>query len=341
MISIYLLCLIVFPIAILYGIKITQDTQVLVSRRDTQFLRGVSACFVVLAHYCINLNESLVSMNAAFYFGVRQLGGIGVLLFFFVSGYGIHESYAHKKPGWYYLWKRIRGVYLPYLIIKFLILIFKTFMARKITFGIQEFLSILLVEDWFIHVILIQYIIFFIIWKFLNIKKVVIYSILFDVILTYMFVLEGKPDGWFNALWLFTFGIACSQYNKEICNFLLKQRMLKIVLYLGAFLITGNLFAVYKGIYWANVFKPIGGIFLCMAICTILRKYTFTSGPMLYFGKRSMYLYIVHINIWPIVQVDNAVIKFWVALVLSVLITEIIYRLTEVLLSNKKITKNI
>ena len=263
MIGIYLLCLIIFPVTILYKIEILNKSRmnVLMSRNDTQFLRGVSACFVVLAHFCTWVNK-IQEMNNIFYFAISQLGGIGVLIFFFVSGYGIYESYAYKTPNWDYLWKRAKSVYFPYLIIKFLLVIFDFIIGRRITFGLQEFISYILVDEWFVHVILIQYIVFFIIWKFLNVKRMILYSFLVDCVLSCVYIIEKKPDGWFNALWLFTFGMACSQYKDKICNFLDVRTWIKSFLFLGAFCIIGVLFAVNKGAYWANPFKVIGGGFL-------------------------------------------------------------------------------
>lgn len=339
MIGIYLLCLAIFPATVLYKVEILPQNKanVLMSKTDTRFLRGVSACFVILAHFCAWVNE-IQGMNSYFYFAISQLGGIGVLIFFFVSGYGIYESYADKTPGWDYLWKRAKSVYFPYLAIKFLLLIPESIIEGRITLGTYKFVSILLVEDWFIHVILIQYIAFFIIWKFLSVNRMILYSIVFDSVLSFVYILEGKPDGWFNALWLFTFGMLCSQYKDKICNFFGVRAWIKSFLFLGAFCIIGTLFAVNKGSYWANPFKPIGGVFLCLAICGILRKLTFESMPMSYIGKCSMYLYIIHINLWPALHIENVIYRFWAALVLSVLLSVVIYNLTRFLVRDRKYT---
>lgn len=337
MIGIYLLCLVIFPAIVLYKIEILSQNKanVLMSKTDTQFLRGVSACFVVFTHFCAWVNE-IQSLNKFFYFVISQLGGIGVLIFFFVSGYGIYESYADKAPNWDYLWKRAKSVYFPYLIIKFLLIIPKSIIERDISLGTHKLVSILLVEDWFVHVILIQYIVFFIIWKFLNVNRVILYSIIFDSVLSCVYIIEGKPDGWFNALWLFTFGMACSQYENKLFVFFKRRTWVKTFLLFGVFCIIGTFFAINKDSYWANPFKPIGGIFLCLAICGILRKLTFESRPMLYFGKCSMYLYIVHINVWPALQIQNVVYRFWIALILSMFLSGGIYTVAKFSIRNRK-----
>lgn len=228
-------------------------------------------------------------------------------------------------------------MYFPYLIIKFLLVIFDFILGRRVTFGLQELISFILVEDWFVHVILIQYIAFFVIWKFLNVKRMIFYSFLVDCVLSCVYIIEKKPEGWFNALWLFTFGMACSQYKDKICSFLDVRTWIKSLLFLGVFCIVGVLFAVNKGTFWANPFKVIGGVFLCLAICGILHKLYFGSKPMRYVGKRSMFLYIVHINVWPALQIENIVYKFWIALVLSVIFSGVVYRLTEFLMRDREL----
>lgn len=337
MIGIYILCLVIFPAIVLYKVETLQQskTRVLMSKNDTQFLRGVSACFVVFAHFCIWMNE-IQNLNKLFYFVISQLGGIGVLIFFFVSGYGIYESYADKAPSWNYLWKRAKGVYFPYLIIKFLLIILESIIERRIALEAYELVSIFLVEDWFIHVILIQYIVFFIIWRFLNVDRAILYSFIFDSVLSCVYIIEGRSDSWFNALWLFTFGMACSQYEDKIFGFFESRTWIKSFLFLGAFCIVGTLFAVNKGSYWADPFKPIGGIFLCLTICGILHKLIFKSKFMLYIGECSMYFYIAHINLWPALQIENVVYKFWIVLILSIILSGVIHKLTEFLMRDRK-----
>lgn len=339
MASIYLLYLCFFPIAILCKtkLKINRDNvQALITKNDSLFLRGVSACFVVMAHFIVWIYESYDEINIVFYLIMKQLGGIGVLIFFFVSGYGIHKSYAYKPPNWDYLWRRAKNVYFPYLITKLLLIIIDIAITKKITFGINTIVSIILVEDWFVHVILIQYILFFVMWKFLDNKHMILFSVLFDVLLSCVYIIEGKPDSWFNALWLFTFGIACSQYEEKICKFFEKEVWIKSFFLIGLFGVTGIIFAINKGNYWANPLKTGGGVFLCLAICGILQKLKFDSKSAIYLGKRSMYIYIVHVNIWFILEVHNMVYKFWIILLLTLIFSEIAYQLTEFLMRNGK-----
>ncbi len=326
---IYFFTCILFPLVLLHGVvKRREIDNAILSKTDTQYLKGIAASFVLLAHSYIWMNGVIGDgyIERTIYFVISQLGGIGNLIFFFVSGYGIYESYADKIPDYHFLWKRIKNVYFPYLVIKALLEIIKFALLGEWKWEIKRLVSILLIEDWFIRVILIQYIIFFVIWKFFNIKNC-FYMLFAEGVLTFIFISEKRPIGWFNALWLFGFGMICSQYKKDIGIFLRRNTWLKALIGMGMFFLFGLVFAVNKGVGWANPFKIFGGISLCMALCGILSKFEFRSKSMLYIGKRSLYLYVIHGNLWSLLNVENTVCKFWLALIISIIISEFIYRM--------------
>ena len=53
MLGIYLFCLCVFPLLILFPLKSVSDKEVLLDKEDTEILKGVAACFIILAHLII------------------------------------------------------------------------------------------------------------------------------------------------------------------------------------------------------------------------------------------------------------------------------------------------
>ena len=322
---VYFFTLIIFPIVAIWNVKKRQSSEhTLISKNDAQYLRGISACFVIFAHLYSWLNAR-GGVNPKIYFGINQLGGVGVLIFFFVSGYGIYSSYANKTPDYNYLQKRLRNVYIPYLITKLFLFFLDPMYTREWIFEIRRVIKVLLVEDWFIHVILIQYLIFFVIWKFFNVKND-IYIILADSILTCIFVIEKRPSGWSNALWLFAFGMICSHYKEKLYDFLSNRTWMKVFVFIGIFCILGVLFAVNKGVSWVNPFKTLSGIFLCLALCGLLINFECLSKPMLYFGKRSLYLYVVHIDLLAILSMKSVICQFWIVWIGSILISEVSYR---------------
>ncbi len=330
MLSIYFFYLICFPVFVLYKMAVFRKNEkdTLLTKQDTQFLRGMAAFFVILAHFIIWVGEK-EKINFIIYFLFSQLGGIGVLVFFFVSGYGIYESYANKVPNWRFLWKRIKGVYLPYLSVK-LILKMIGILFMDWHFSIKDLISVLLIEEWFIRVILFQYIIFFICWKLGKPKEIVLFSLIADCIMSGIFIWEGKSDGWINALWLFPIGMACSQYKAQISAFFKKYTVLKIILLFSLFILNGLFFAINKGTFWVNPMKAMAGCFLCLGICGILQCISPRSPVILHAGGVSLYLYVIHVNVWPILFMDNVIYKFWIVLIITVVCSELLSKLPVV-----------
>ena len=120
-------------------------------------------------------------------------------------------------------------------------------------------------------------------------------------------------------------------YKGEIMKFFNSRLWIKTSLLFIAFTIFGIVFAVNKGSYWADTFKPVSGAFLCTAICGIMSHKEFSSPIMLYLGKRSMYLYIVHINVWQMVNLVNPLGQFWIVCLTTLILTEVIYNITTLI----------
>lgn len=77
----------------------------MISKQDTQMLKGVAILMVITQHLGQTLHISLLN----------PLGSIGVCLFLFVSGYGLSCSYDNNGRNNYFF-KRILKVYTPYLV---------------------------------------------------------------------------------------------------------------------------------------------------------------------------------------------------------------------------------
>lgn len=344
MFSIYIADLIILPLMMLIGMKVEdrRSEKSLLNKADTKILKGISACFVVMAHYITYIDNINASdgryggtIYRCIYAIISQLGGIGVLIFFFLSGYGIYISYIDRTPDGEFILKRVKTVYLPYIIIKVILeMVYIAVGIHSETWN-SALLSILLIKtagDWFIRVILIQYVVFFLCWRYAGKKKVLLLSILMDFIVSAIFIIEKRPIGWFNALWLFIFGMACGKYEEKICNFLKNRLLEKIALLLAGFGMAGVIFTLFKGKIWANIFKPLSGMMLCMTVCGGSRYIRLGSKIMEYIGERSLYVYILHMNMWKLTEsVTSPILRFWIAIILTVAGMELSYRGTSFL----------
>lgn len=334
-------------IASLPGLKFNTGNKVqLLDKNDTNFIRGISALFVLVAHYAIWVQANTNGINSIAYALLSQLGGIGVLLFFFVSGYGINESYSNKKIDKTYLIKRFKGVYLPYIFTKYILLIISLFFDMSL-FTVRNVFSILLVPDWFIFVIILQYISYYLARKYFS-RNSLVFCLIANIVFTIWFVITDKPIGWYNALWLFTFGIVVSMYQDKITTFISKHKICYAFVCLFMFLAFGVVFALFKGAAFANIFKPISGMFLSIAICCIFGLIKIDNLFSSWLGKRSLHIYIIHMFVWDILLVyvfksmsnEKFTILTILATLISFVMTEIIYyvttRLTNLIVPSSK-----
>ena len=337
-----LFSLLVFPIIIISAIRVKRDKAIcLLERQETGVLRGISALFIIESHFLSWAIDMGAEVSKLLQIVIGQLGGIGVLIFFFVSGYGIYESYASNIPSYDFVKKRLGNVYLPYVFIKLIILIINYF-TKRIQYNLcDELVDVLLINDWFIAVIMLQYASFFVLRKLIeNKKRFMVCSLIVDFVLTLVFIFQGKPLRWFNALWLFTIGIIVAEFKNKIIGYYNTRFISKCIFCFGGFLINGVIFACYKSeILFISVFKIISGFFLAIFICGILRRITLKSGILSSIGRKSMYYYVVHMNIWELLskvyEPDNRII---LAFLITIVAVEILFFLYE---NIKKIVGNL
>lgn len=338
--SLYALFLIGVPVIALLGTARTEKgKEVLLTRDDTAFLRGVSACFVIMAHISEWLYAYLPGMNPLFYRLMDQLGGMGVLVFFFVSGYGIYKSCAGKAASWAYVLKRAKAVYFPYLLTELCFVAFESVWMHAPQIDPLHMVSLLWGGDyWFISVILIQYTVFFALWKFFGEDRASTLGFLADLALAAAFYAARMNARWYNSLWLFTAGMAFARYEGRILRFLSQRLWTKVFACVLAFGFFGALFAVNKagGGTTLTLLKPVSGAFLCLALCGVLQAFRFASRPMRFLGKRSLYCYIIHVHLWALLEGTPTLARAWLTIGLVVLFSELFYALSQKLFSSRR-----
>ena len=92
--------MVAFPLVLIFGIDWkTVRTGIfrtdVMRYEDTENLRGIAALFVIFAHYTLKMKHMGYSLGICKPF--TWLGGMGVCIFFFLSGYGM--SCSAKKNG--------------------------------------------------------------------------------------------------------------------------------------------------------------------------------------------------------------------------------------------------
>lgn len=182
-------------------------------RNNTTVYKGIAITIIILAHF---MNE--------FGHGIRwftPLGGIGVAVFLLLSGYGLNESWSKSemmqwgdtdKP--YDKWwrKRIVSVFIPYVIVQ--IILYWPFHAFNITAFLLDLTCIkpLYHNGWYLNYLLIMYIMFYCVQRFVSNKNIrfIIYLSISIIILIY------ASEMYAEQAFSFTTGVTISSYKDRI-----------------------------------------------------------------------------------------------------------------------------
>lgn len=126
----------------------------------TLYAKGIAILIIVIGH--------LGNYSGVTWF--TPLGGIGVSIFLFCSGYGLTLSY--KKNGLSgYWWKKLVGVYVPFLIVETIasVILQRPFLDTLLSF---VFIKRLSPYGWYMQYLFVCYLLFWIGTKFIKQEKI-------------------------------------------------------------------------------------------------------------------------------------------------------------------------
>ncbi|MCM1144050.1 MAG: acyltransferase [Blautia sp.] len=250
MIGIYVICFLIFPISVLIQAEKAAGTDALLKKEDTDTVKGIAVAFVILAHLVNDLQADGMEHSLLQIYTVT--GGMGVLLFFFVSGYGIYKSYGHRKPdirdaqtgksaAGVFLYKRFRNTYLPCVWIQFTFCLLDSLQTGH--FSWKEALFESLLGAWFVDVILIQYLIFCLSWILAKERQglFMALNLLFSILAAVIFYLCGLNARWYNGLLMFPVGMLVAWQEPKLLLSMRKRWLIHLGTYFTLFLFWGGI----------------------------------------------------------------------------------------------------
>ena len=188
----------------------------------TNCLRGVAIVLIMVCHIMGTM-------------GVRwftPLGGIGVALFLFLSGFGCNESYKHKRLDGFW-WKKVKRVLLPYALIITLVYVFEQ--KWDLVSYLLEITG-LRTSFWFIAFMVKWYIAFWVTTKFIPRYRLVIMGLFAIMVLLLSPEIEAEQ-----AL-SFLLGVICSE--KIQCVKCFSKRQLAVIAVVN--FLAGGFFLAFK-----------------------------------------------------------------------------------------------
>lgn len=269
------------------------------TKNSSLILKGVAIALIIISH--------VAGMYAIRYF--TPLGGIGVALFLFLSGYGLSESVIKKDLKGFWV-RRIFTVFLPYILIEIVVMI----ITNK--FNIKDFvLSVLFIyprqtQIWYLQYLLLNYFCFWCVYKFVDEKYRLICLLVLAIISVFIL-----PEIAAEQALSFLCGCAFSK-RKELFTKLGKNMVICLVIGCAAlaikqFEVVRSAPQIIKNLVQLMIKLPSAMFVIGFVIRTVsLLKYRCFEC----IGKISYELYLVHINLLFLITTEVLDLFIFVAL---------------------------
>ena len=285
---------------------------------QSKAILGFFAVLIVLHH----LVQTIGPENASIFIFLENFGICLVSVFFFFSGYGLIRS-LKQKPDYLksFLKKRLPGVVIPFYICIFIFYIVGLLTGKH--YGLTESIGyltgfiLLNTHMWYIVEIILFYLVFYLIYRFVKKRKTAFllmtaFLILFTI--GSLLLCHGKfwfqGEWWYNSSLIFALGILFGECQEKYFAMIKKHYRLYMVVSVlfFAFFYRTTLYMLSNHGYWtenalshgyADKFMTLlpqlclSFFFVCCLI-GILLKCRFDNPALTFLGKISPELYLIH-----------------------------------------------
>ncbi|MBD5522882.1 MAG: acyltransferase [Lachnospiraceae bacterium] len=298
----------------------------LMNKCETDWFRGIAALMVVLSHYgnWISILVSLEGNAETFRFALTKLGVYGVDIFFLLSGYAMVKSLGNSKMSWQFIcwqfiWKRIKNVFIPYVIVAGSI----ELISGGLTSIHDLWILIIGYNYWYMCVLFIFYIGFIVIYAIIRVKslRVIAFSV-FTYALSYKLYQYGMFPFWYVSNIAFAIGIIAGEYEEAAKKIVDKVWIPMIVL-----LTIGMAFITRWGLTGGvnlggdpkeyQVWVQIGATVVWTLLILILAsKCRIREKIFVFLGRNSLYIYLTHAFVF-MRCINNLTYNMYVRIIIS------------------------
>lgn len=310
-------------LVILYNIKIfrfKECNENPLNLENSNAVKGIAAIAVVLHH----ISQRVANPGALEIF--NNVGYLAVSLFFFYSGYGLMRSYDTKENYLNKFWtNRIPKILIPFVLanILFIIVYPGIFGVSYSIFDIfQYILGIKLIDGykWYIIAMLIFYISFYLIFKYIDRNKAIIGMFLSVTCYVLICKLIGKGIWWYNSVYPFFIGIIFGAYSEFIFDFFRKRYF---IIFLGVLVVFNQTHKAGE-LTGDVLMSVISSVFFVLTCVCILMKLEIGNKVLNLLGSISYEIYLVHrIFLDGLIGVNDKYVYIILCLSLSILLAYI------------------
>ena len=233
------------------------------------------------------------------------MGTYVVSVFFFLSGYGLYIQNERKED--YldnFLSKRLSRILIPFIFISSIYLIYRNIngQALTITFFVDLFKkgSTVIYNGWFVDIIILMYVFFYISFKMFSNRTI---SILINTILIVVYIVLAirleYGFWWYNSSLPFVLGLLWAKNKNSIDEILNKYYFIVLVCITGLLFISHQYDIVYKKLHLVDSYSyafaaNIDNVIFTIFFILIVRKIDFSNKYLLFLGRVSFELYMIH-----------------------------------------------
>lgn len=316
----------IFPISILLSCKVASEKEIIIPIDEGRYLKGIAAIFVVLHHLAQRIGINIMTIPYI------EIGKYAVALFLALSGYGVMNSLKNKKNylnG--FLKSRIAKVYVPFILSNCIFLCIKYLNNENFDMLqiIKYILGIELIDSsmWFIIMIMVCYVIFYLIFKFTDIKSGMITFTIINILYFLIAIYLKVSVVYINISFCFLIGMYLSYREEMILIKINNGNILKVLITLILLIVTRviGICISDKYLFIDMIFNNLSTIFFVLMLVILLRLISFKLNIYSFIGMISFSIYLLHNKIMYIFIDSNKSVTKMIVYFTSLLFASIIF----------------
>ena len=301
----------------------------------TDMVKGIAAVAILIDHVTGRAIDAVHSGALKYCMKlVISLGGIGVLMFLFISGYGCYHSISRSRNKAVWLVNHIVSIVVVYLICFVVQLIVLTIvggntLSWRDIIGCILHLEMPMAQTWYVRVQLMAYV--FLCVSMLAGRRTVQVAVLtvLCLISCIAFYRMGYVPHWWKSTMCFPLGVAVAMYKPQICR-LLRDRRKLILICCIVLLPVGYVAGVLMDAFLPKV---VGNMILCMCLIGLIEIINpRTNAVFKRLGAYSLHIYLLHVGFYLYFLSDHIPTN---AKVFYVMLTTAVFSLLAKLLSDQ------
>lgn len=267
--------------------------------KSTTGLKGFLSLGIVFHHLSQWVTTGVEFSNFGY------MGTYIVSVFFFISGYGLYVQNNRKED--YlddFLSKRLSKILTPFIAISSIYLIYRSINGQVLSslFFIDLFRkgSTVIYNGWFVDIIILMYIFFYISFRLCSNKTIaILVNTIFIIFYIVLVIRLEYGFWWYNSSLPFVLGLLWAKNKNSIDEILNKYYFIVLVCIISLLFISHQYSFVLKKLHLGDSYSyaflaNIDNVIFTLFFILIVRKIDFSNKYLLFLGKISFELYMIH-----------------------------------------------